>query len=79
MNQPPDMPDFLEGVVDIRGEMIPVMAIRKKLTLPAAEKTEKTKFLVFPTKQGKMACIVDGISRILKIDDNNVQAFPPII
>lgn len=79
MDQPPDMPDFLEGVVDIRGEVIPVMAIRKKLTLPAAEKTEKTKFLVFPTKQGKMACIVDGISRILKIDDNNVQAFPPII
>lgn len=79
MDQPPDMPDFLEGVVDIRGEVIPVLAIRKKLTLPAAETTEKTKFLVFRTHQGKMACIVDGISRILKIDDKNVQAFPSII
>ena len=79
MNQPPDMPDFLQGVVDIRGEVIPVMAIRKRLILPEAGETEKTKILVFRTQQGKLACVVDGISKILKIDNDNAQEFPRII
>ena len=73
------MPEFLEGVADVRGEVIPVMAIRKHLILPAAEVTEKTKLLVFRTKFGKIACVVDGISKILKIDNNDAQEFPRII
>ena len=68
MNQPPDMPDFLEGVVDIRGEMIPVMAIRKKLTLPAAEKTEKTKFcLQYSGKRHRIIKVMKKGSPYLQI------------
>lgn len=77
--RPSKMPEFLEGVADVRGEVIPVMAIRKHLILPAAEVTEKTKLLVFRTKFGKIACVVDGISKILKIDNNDAQEFPRII
>ena len=75
----PEQPDLLEGVADVRGENIPVMDIRKRLILPATEVTMKTKLLVFRTKFGKIACIVDGISQILQIDDSNVQEFPRII
>lgn len=77
--RPSESPEFLEGVADVRGEIIPVMAIKKRLILPAAEVTEKTKLLVFRTKFGKIACVVDGISRILKIDNSDVQEFPRII
>lgn len=79
VSQPPDMPDFLEGVTDIRGEDIPVLAIRKRLILPEAGVTEKTKLLVFRTQYGRMACIVDGISQMLKIDKDDEQEFPRII
>lgn len=77
--RPSKMPEFLEGVADVRGEVIPVMAIKKHLILPAAEITVKTKLLVFRTKFGKIACVVDGISKILKIDNNDAQEFPRII
>ena len=77
--RPSKMPEFLEGVADVRGEVIPVMAIRKHLILPAAEVTEKTKLLVFRTEFAKLACVVDGISKILKIDNNDAQEFPRII
>lgn len=77
--RPSELPEFLEGVADVRGEIIPVMAIKKRLILPAAEVTEKTKLLVFRTKFGKIACVVDGISRILKIDNSDAQEFPRII
>lgn len=79
MIRPEDQPEFLQGVVDIRGELIPVLAIRKRLVLPEAGITEKTKILVFRTQQGKIACVVDGISRILKIDNGDAQEFPQII
>lgn len=77
--KPADLPDFMRGVVDIRGEMIPVMSIRKRLVLPQTGVTEKTKLLVFRTSYGKLACVVDGISRILRIEDKNEREFPGII
>ncbi len=77
--RPTGLPDFMEGVADIRGELIPVMALKKRLILPPADVTEKTKLLVFRTRNGKLACIVDGIYRILQIDNDNAQEFPRII
>lgn len=79
LSQPVDMPDFLQGVVDIRGEIIPVIPIKKRLVLPMTELTRKSKIFVFRTDHGKIACIVDGLSKMLKIDEQNERQFPPII
>ena len=71
--------DFLKGFVTIRDEIIPVIDIKKSLVLPPAGVTEETKYLVFPTSQGTLAFIVDGVSKIFKADGDDVQNFPPLM
>jgi len=71
--------DFLLGIVNIRDEIIPVINIKKCLVLPPAGVTEETKYLVFPTSHGTMACVVDGVSKIFKADGDDVQNFPPLM
>ncbi len=73
------MPEMLLGVVDIRGESIPVMNIKKKLVLPPAEVTRETKIAVFSTERGKLACVADGISQIFQVEGSDFQNVPPIL
>lgn len=79
VTQAAEMPENLQGVVVIRDEVIPVLNIRKMLVLPPVGVTEETKYLVFRTKHGKLACVADGVSNIIKADGINVQQFPSLM
>lgn len=69
----------LLGIINIRDELIPVMDIKKRLVLPPAGVTADTKYLVFRTSHGKLACVADGIADIFQVDGENVQSFPSIM
>ena len=72
------MPSFL-GFVDIRGDKIPLVNIRHYLILPQVPVTDNTKYLVFRTEQGPLACIADGVAGIFRAEGENVQDFPFIM
>ena len=74
-----DIPDGFLGVTCIRDEMIPVLDIRKKLVLPPVPVTGETKYMVLRAEQGKMAFLVDGVSKILQVDGDAVQDFPALV
>ncbi|MCH5252861.1 MAG: chemotaxis protein CheW [Lachnospiraceae bacterium] len=74
-----DAPECLKGIIIIRDEVIPVIDIKKHLVLPPAEVTGDTKYLIFNTSYGKMACMADGISKICRVSGEGVQDFPPIL
>ncbi len=74
-----DLPECLQGVIDIRGELIPVVDIRRHLILPPADVTDMTKYLIFRTSHGKLACLIDGVSNIIKVGDENVSSVPPLM
>ncbi len=74
-----EMPDCLSGVVQIRDNIIPVINIKKRLILPPAGVTEDTKILVFRTIYGRLACVADGVSRIMKVEGDNEQKFPTLM
>lgn len=74
-----DMPDCLEGIVNIRDEMIPVLDIKKRLVLPPAAVTGDTKYLVIFAKRGKLAFVADGVSRIIQVNDDDLQDFPSLM
>ena len=46
----PKTPDFIKGVINLRGEIIPVMDIRKRFKLPEIEDTEETRIIVLKTR-----------------------------
>lgn len=73
------MPGGVLGVVDFRGETVPVYDIKKRLILPPAPVTAETKFLVFRTIYGRLACLADGVSRIFRIEDKDVRERPSLV
>ncbi len=72
-------PACLKGIVTIRDEIIPVIDIKQYLILPPAEVTENTKYLVLGTKNGKVACLADGISKIFQASGEDIQNFPILL
>lgn len=79
MVQQPDMPDFLEGVIDVRGELIPVVDIRKFLILPAVSVSGDTKYVILRTIKGKLAFMTDRVSEVLRIEDAYVMGVPALM
>lgn len=67
------------GVVTIRGEMVPIINIKKCLVLPPAGVTEDTKFVILRTSNGKVGFVVDGVSQILRIEGDDIQEFPRLL
>lgn len=67
------------GVVSIRGEMVPIINIKKCLVLPPAGVTEDTKYVILRTSNGKVGFVVDGVSQILRIEGDDIQEFPRLL
>ena len=74
-----DVPENFLGLACIRDEIIPVLDIKKKLVLPPVPVTGETKYVVIRTEKGKLAFVVDGVSRILQADGDEVQDFPALV
>jgi purine-binding chemotaxis protein CheW len=74
----PDAPDYLEGVINLRGKIVSVMDLRKRFGDKHAKLKKNNRILVVE-HGGKLAgLIVDSASEVLKIADEDVEAAPAI-
>lgn len=74
----PGAPDCILGTVRIRNEVYPVYDIKAKYMLPATEITDKTKMVLLRTNVGTLACVVDDIGRVFRVDGEDIQPFPSV-
>ncbi|MGH7591510.1 MAG: chemotaxis protein CheW [Gemmatimonadales bacterium] len=74
----PKAPDFLEGVVQFDGSVVPVVDLRKRLSLPA-ERQEDTRLMVLDVDGQRVGVIVDQVLDVLRVDGGTVTAPPPIV
>ncbi len=77
----PQMPDFVKGVINLRGKIIPVVDLRLKFRLSTAESTERTCIVVVQVDVpggGKtlMGLVVDSVEEVLNISQNDIEAPP---
>jgi len=63
----PEAPDFVRGVVNVRGRVVPVVDTRQCLGLPAAVPTAKARLLMVEVAGRLLALLVDRVSRIVKV------------
>ncbi len=80
----PEAPEFLEGVINLRGRVVPVIDLRKRLRLPGEKKTKLTRVLVTDPKSNAgtgstIGLLVDSVSEVLKIQPENVEEPPEMI
>ncbi len=74
----PDFPWYLEGVTNLRGRIIPIMNLRKRLGLPVIEFTDTTCFMIISVNDSPYGLIVDSISEVVSIEDEDISE-PPIV
>lgn len=76
----PQMPDYVKGVINLRGQVIPVIDLRSKFGMETAEITEQTCIIVVETTQGGRNCstgiVVDRVQEVLDISGDNIEETP---
>ena len=76
----PRTPDYVRGVINLRGRVIPIVSLRQKFKMPAVEDTEKTCIIVVQVNYQKteltMGIIVDEVSEVLSIKADQIEPAP---
>ncbi len=75
----PKMPDVVEGVLNLQGDVIPVVNLRKRFNLPARLIEPEDHFIVVNTEKRIVAILVDEVSDIIESDDDQVVKNKAII
>jgi purine-binding chemotaxis protein CheW len=74
----PRAPAFVEGVIRLRGEVIPVLDVRKRLGLAATSRGRKTRFLVVNVARRRIGLVVDEVCEVLRIPRGDIRPAPPL-
>jgi len=69
----PKTPDFIEGVINLRGEIVPVMNLRKKFNLPAVEDTEDTRIIIIKLEDLAIGLIVDSVAEVIHLSEDSIE------
>jgi len=75
----PKSPDFLEGVMNLRGEVTPIVDLRKRFGLPQIQRDESTRIIVTEIEGKKTGFIVDSVEGVEKIVESAISAVPEVI
>jgi purine-binding chemotaxis protein CheW len=74
----PNLPDYVEGVINLRGKVIPVVALRRRLGLESVENDKNTRIVVVEVHGQTIGFIVDAVSEVLRISSDTVEPTPRI-
>lgn len=72
----PNSPEFVDGVINLRGKVIPVIALRKRFGLEEAANDKQTRIVVVEVKGTILGFIVDSVSEVLRIPADTIEPPP---
>ena len=75
----PNSPDFVEGVINLRGNIIPVIELRKRLNLFQEDTNEDNWILILDIDGRVTGFIVDSVSKVLKILESSIEPPPDVV
>lgn len=74
----PEMPEYIRGIINLRGKIIPVMDVRLRFNKEFKEYYDRTCIVVIEVKDVSIGLIVDSVSEVLNIQDENIVPPPDI-
>jgi purine-binding chemotaxis protein CheW len=75
----PRTPEFVEGVINLRGKIIPVIDLCKRFNLPQSEITEANMTIIVELGGNTIGMIVDGVSEVVRVPLDNIDPPPPMV
>lgn len=70
----PDAPDCVEGVINLRGRVIPVVDLRRRFRMPEAERGADARILVVDIEGEDIGVIVDAVTEVKRVPVEDIQA-----
>ncbi len=78
MTSVPKAPDFVEGVMNLRGTVLPIIDQRKRMGLYASGRNDRQRIMVFMIDGVKTGFIVDEVTEVLKIPESYIEKAPAL-
>jgi purine-binding chemotaxis protein CheW len=75
----PRAPDFVEGVINLRGKVIPIIDLRRRFGMDSKPHDSQTRIIVVEINAMVVGFVVDSVSEVLRIQSNTVEPPPPIV
>ncbi|RZB30633.1 MAG: purine-binding chemotaxis protein CheW [Desulfobacteraceae bacterium Eth-SRB1] len=75
----PKAPSFIEGVINLRGQVIAVIDLAKQFDLPASEHDEETRIVVVDVDDNTVGMLVDSVPEVLRISAEDIDPTPSLI
>lgn len=75
----PNAPDFVQGIINLRGRVIPVIDLRKRFFMEAKENDQHTRIIVAETDDATVGFRVDAVDEVLRVSHESLQPPPEIV
>jgi len=74
----PELPDYIRGIINLRGKIIPVMDVRLRFKKTFREYNDRTCIIVIDIGDVSIGLIVDSVSEVLSIQENEIVVPPEV-
>ena len=74
----PKVPDFIEGIINLRGAVIPIVDMRKRLDLAVTEPTRKTRIVIANVVNKIVGLLVDEVKEVVRVNRGDIGAAPSL-
>jgi purine-binding chemotaxis protein CheW len=78
LSRMPKAPEYVEGVINLRGSVIPVMDLRKRFGIPLPEENEQERIIVIKTADKPVGMIVDAVTEVLRLPRETIDPAPTV-
>jgi purine-binding chemotaxis protein CheW len=75
----PTAPNFVDGVINLRGRIIPVMDLSSRFGLKRGAATKSTRIIVAGTGGVRVGLVVDAVTEVLMVADDAVEPTPDVV
>ncbi len=75
----PNTPQYVEGVINLRGKVIPIINMRRRFGLNELEYDKQTRIMVMDIEGELMGFIVDSVSEVIRISSSEIQPSPAVV
>ena len=70
----PHTPEYIKGVINLRGNVLPVIDLKKRLNLPQQEITEEARIIIVKVNEISVGMMVDAVSEVMTINQQNIDS-----
>ena len=75
----PNVPQYVEGIINLRGKVIPIISMRRRFSLMESENSGQTRIIIMDVAGSLTGFVVDAVSEVIRIHSSEIQPPPSMV